>query len=555
MIQYVSLTFLLLLFKYCICMSNTYNDVIPQPTATPQLVATYSGLITTISSVTLTWSSIELRQGDYIGVYSPPFNPGGPVNSYIMWFWAADGSKGGGGGEQTSEGEYTLQLVNTRTNYNFVYVRAGGSVLTISKEVIVDSLYPTQGHLAYTGPNQVSVSWTSGVKDDPVLMYSKGERGTAITISAKTDTYTLDDFRTCWIKKSPDISYFRDPGFLHTAVMTDLVPDTVYTYTYGTKNGKYSEPTSFKSPPPLNKDTKTSVIFYGDMGTSLWKGQSNFQGVACVIKYLANQIDKNLGSYDLLLHVGDLSYATFWGWIWDMWIQEIVPIAGRVPYMISLGNHEFDYPGQKFTAPWTNYGIDSNGECGIPTYKRFNMPWAAESDVWWYSFNYGNLHIAIVSLEHNFTENSPQWIWLKNDLSRVDRNTTPWVILCTHRPFYSSGQTEGDHKMEEHIRSEMEELIYNYGVDLVLGGHYHNYERTCPLYKEKCIKKGPIHVVAGTAGTEIGDKWDYPVPKWSIFRMSTYGHVQFIAHNSTSLEFTFIGCSDGSIHDTFWIHK
>eukprot|EP01123_Difflugia_compressa_P012083 TRINITY_DN5046_c1_g1_i1.p1 TRINITY_DN5046_c1_g1~~TRINITY_DN5046_c1_g1_i1.p1 ORF type:complete len:224 (-),score=34.59 TRINITY_DN5046_c1_g1_i1:8-679(-) len=223
--------------------------------------------------------------------------------------------------------------------------------------------------------------------------------------------------------------------------------------------------------------------------------------------------------------------------------------------MISLGNHEFDYPGQKFTAPWANYGTDSDGECGIPTYKRFKMPWAAESDIWWYSFNYGNLHFAVLSFEHNFTQNSPQWVWLNNDLTSVDRSSTPWVILCTHRPFYSSGDAPSDQVMSDHFRSEMEDLIYQNGVDLVLAGHYHNYERTCPVYKGNCVEKGPIHVVAGTAGIEIGDQWDYPPPSWSMFRMANFGHVHFTAHNSTSLEFVFVGCNDGTVHDTFWINK
>jgi hypothetical protein len=63
----------------------------------------------------------------------------------------------------------------------------------------------------------------------------------------------------------------------------------------------------------------------------------------------------------------------------------IEPIASRLPYMVTLGNHEFDHgsaklPGwnesMEWCAPWgcTGYSEDSGGDCGLPYRRRFRMP-------------------------------------------------------------------------------------------------------------------------------------------------------------------------------------
>ncbi len=46
---------------------------------------------------------------------------------------------------------------------------------------------------------------------------------------------------------------------------------------------------------------------------------------------------------DLVLHVGDLSYAVGHGYIWEQWMNLISPVAMKVPYMVSVGNHEYDH--------------------------------------------------------------------------------------------------------------------------------------------------------------------------------------------------------------------
>jgi hypothetical protein len=61
----------------------------------------------------------------------------------------------------------------------------------------------------------------------------------------------------------------------------------------------------------------------------------------------------------------------------------------------------------------------------------------AENPPFWYSFEYGPIHFAVVSSEHSLRRHSEQWTWLVNHLAAVDRCRTPWLVLGIHRPLYA----------------------------------------------------------------------------------------------------------------------
>lgn len=75
-------------------------------------------------------------------------------------------------------------------------------------------------------------------------------------------------------------------------------------------------------------------------------------------------------------------------------------------------------------------------------------------------------------VEHDFTQSSEQYKWLKNDLLSVDRKRTPFLIVGTHRPMYSSGAYLYDYIMSLHLQQELEDLFVAAKVDLGLYGHY-----------------------------------------------------------------------------------
>ena len=101
-------------------------------------------------------------------------------------------------------------------------------------------------------------------------------------------------------------------------------------------------------------------------------------GAAGVTRNLEQEAAKDL---DFILHFGDLSYARGRGYIWDQFMTQMTRVSEQVPYMVGVGNHEYDHvsggekdpsgaPDNGFRPQWGNYGNDGGGECGVPTSHR-----------------------------------------------------------------------------------------------------------------------------------------------------------------------------------------
>jgi len=249
---------------------------------------------------------------------------------------------------------------------------------------------------------------------------------------------------------------------------------------------------------------------------------------------------------DVVLHIGDISYATGYSAKWDIFMASIEPIASYVPYMVLEGNHERD---------WPNTGVyfeskDSGGECGVATEARFSTP--AEKPGEWYSFNQGSAHIVMINTELQTNTGSPQYLWIESDLKSVDRKVTPWVIFAGHRPMYTA---DG---YDTHF-AEFEVLLYTYKVDLVMWGHIHYAVVTCPVYKKECIKSthsggydAPIHTVIGNAGQGLTPP---PAKKatYTLYEASEFGYERILIHNATHLSMEFYADSKDALHYSFQI--
>ena len=140
------------------------------------------------------------------------------------------------------------------------------------------------------------------------------------------------------------------------------------------------------------------------------------------------------------------------------------------------------------TVLWPAYGnhdgsaADAATNTG-PYYDIFTLPKQAEAGgvasgtEAYYSFDYANIHfVELESYETDRSPTGPMLTWLQRDLAA---NTQPWVIVFFHHPPYSKGSHNSDTEIELiEMRQNALPILENFGVDLVLSGHSHSYERS-----------------------------------------------------------------------------
>jgi hypothetical protein len=257
---------------------------------------------------------------------------------------------------------------------------------------------------------------------------------------------------------------WQDPGYTHTVMVTHLSPGVKYTLKYGNQksNGSvtWAKQDAVVMLPALpGSVTPTEILIVADMGNSRAycdkctpdliddvDYQNQAGAYAAGASAVVASMQRQLSDVSFIAHIGDLSYACGVDTKWDYWMDTIKPLISKVPYMVSVGNHEYDYwhgarkDPSGAVSPYIPNGLvyddDSLGECGVPTSARFSMPETGNS-VFWYSFESGLAHFVMISLEHNISATSPQGLWLQKDLESVDRSNTPWVLppsLLAARP-------------------------------------------------------------------------------------------------------------------------
>lgn len=469
---------------------------------------------------------------------------------------------------ETCNGSVTFHVINIRTDVEFVLLSGGydNPCILQRSEILKFSnpnmpLYAHLSSVDSTG-SSMKVTWISGSNTTQFVQY--GARKSAMST---VTTFTRADMCSNDLLPSPAMDFgWHDPGYIHTALMTGLLPSQKYSYRYGSNNVGWSSHVSF-STPPASGASEVRFLAFGDMGKAPRDESDEHYiqpGSLGVIDAMTEEV--STGKLDSVFHIGDISYATGFLVEWDFFLQMITPVASRLSYMTAIGNHERDYPNSG-----SKYGTsrDSGGECGVPYEKYFPMPTIAE-DKPWYSINQGPVHFTVMSTEHNWTEDSEQYEWIKQDLASVDRKQTPWLIFTGHRPMYSSVD-DGVlgiilPSVDADFAPAIEPLLLDYQVDLVLWGHVHNYERTCALFQKTCKSlptkdadgvdtynsayySAPVHAVIGMAGFSLDKFVDKP-DSWSLVRMSEYGYAR--VHATTQLLlFEFVSSDTRAVKDSF----
>lgn len=318
--------------------------------------------------------------------------------------------------------------------------------------------------------------------------------------------------------------------YAHHARIGGLRPDAAYLYA-ALHDGAEPEFATFRTSPrgraPL---TFTS---FGDQGTpTLGKRYRPPPGVTIDDLPFVND---NLGSpaaasttlgveqLQPLFHLfnGDLCYANLaqdrvrtW---WDFW-ENNSRSARRRPWMPSPGNHENEL---------------GNGPIGYQAYQTyFSVPPASgQTDVTrglWYAFTAGSVRVISIANDDIAYQDAgdsyvrgyssgAQKAWLEGELaaSRSNRNID-WIVVCMHQVAISTADKFNGADLG--IREEWVPLFDKYGVDLVVCGHEHHYERSHPLRGRVSnatltplaaatgvdvidTTKGTVHMVIGGGGT------------------------------------------------------
>ncbi len=520
-------------------------------------------------TVTLEWKNIpnpvnrHKKNSDYIGLFCPSTSPS---NRYIDYWLVSDLSQNYANSK--FNGRASIILYNVRTDCEFRYFTNNTYVelVAISNKVtfVNGAKAPLHAHLALTSDaSEMRVQWTTGVQYTPTVEYSpcdgdgvEGKLDHNNIATGISRTYKASDM--CGPPANLS-AHFVHPGYMHDVLLTGLQPNTRYCYRYGSPGYTYSKEKSFMSAIEPGNEQPFKFVIYGDMDVTPPPGAET-----TAVRIL-NEVNNN--GVSMVLHAGDLAYGSGYAYRWEEWLSLIEPYSSLAPYMIAIGNHEQEHivggekdpshaPGNGFHPSWGNFGHDSGGECGVPVYNRFHMPDSRNGNgnqPWWYSFEYGLVHFTLLSSEHNFTSGSPQYMWLENDLNTVDRSRTPWLILILHRPMYSSQKMITDFEVTTRLRVALEELLYHNKVDLVVTGHHHLYERSCPVYRQLCREGAPMHVVIGGAGFELENPgmWDFG---WCEYFESNHGYGRVSVVDGNSLLWEFVRNKDNTVTDKVWLH-
>ena len=469
-------------------------------------------------------------------------------------------------------------VVNMRCRYQFrhLHLQKNGTYMAVAQSPSVGftqgTSQPTQGRLSETGtPGEMNVMWVSDLSTQSLVQYRLASSSTsslATNITGKSHTYAATDLCNAPANQVAALK-FRDPGFIHSVLLTGLKAATAYTYRYGC-DGHFSEWFTFSTHPTA--DTPLDFFVYGDLGE--WRsaaGPPPGDRAYTTLWHIEHDMQNTTRNYNMLLHVGDISYARGVSYQWEHFGDLIQSVATRIPYHVCIGNHEYDHvaggekdpshaQGNGYHPSWGNYGSDSGGECAVPVVNRFNMPSTAPQSraPFWYSYDYGMVHMVWLSTEHDYYPGSDMYKFLVTDLESVNRTQTPWVFLMGHRPMYTSRTQAANHAIQIHQREAYEDIIHKYGVDIFFTGHYHSYERTCAVYKEECVEsatgmaEATVHLMVGMAGASR-DRPQYDKVTWSRSRSVEYGYSRVHVANATHLFFEYVRNDSGEVGDSTWI--
>lgn len=181
------------------------------------------------------------------------------------------------------------------------------------------------------------------------------------------------------------------------------------------------------------------------------------------------------------------------------------------------------------------------------SYHRYFGANAGDPKDGFYSYNLGSWHI--IALNSNkcggkgCDKGTYQHNWLIKDL---EANKTKCTLAYWHVPRFSSGNRHGSNKM----MADIWEALYEAGIDIILAGHEHNYERFAPLNPlgEIDKEKGIRSFIIGTGGKSLYG-FGEPITGSEVRNADTFGVLKLTLFPK-SYHWEFVPVEGGTFHDS-----
>ncbi|HEX8566853.1 MAG TPA: metallophosphoesterase [Pyrinomonadaceae bacterium] len=399
------------------------------------------------------------------------------------------------------------------------------------------------------------------------------QMGTANAMTVRWRTNIATDSRVQFGTTQGALSQTVDNADLtteHEVRLMNLTANTKYFYSIGSTMQTLAgndENHFFLTSPAAGQAAPNRIWVLGDSGTA----DINAQAVRNAY------LNYNGGTYtNLILMLGDNAYNNGTDAEYQAAVFNMYPtVLRQTPLWSTIGNHD---TANSISPPsslpyFQMFTLPANGEAGG----------VASGTEKYYSFDYGNIHfVCLDSMTSNRAAGSAMLAWLQSDLAQ---NVQPWIVAFWHHPPYTKGSHDSDYEWELiEMRQNALPILEGYGVDLVLTGHSHSYERSLLIdghygaswtftnamkknagggredidgaYKKPTApnvnfaNKGTVYAVAGSSGRISGGALNHPAMFVSLNNLGS----MILDVNELRLDAKFLR-ENGAIADYFTITK
>ena len=258
----------------------------------------------------------------------------------------------------------------------------------------------------------------------------------------------------------------------HHVPVTGLEPGESYTYRVGDrKTGEWSDPCSFVTD---NGDDKVSFLTIADVQAGSPESFAHAaETMAAALQTMPDaEFCVNLGDY-----VNDNTNDE-----WDWYFESFAFANDRLTHVPVAGNHDGNITNKLNTFCFPSmFCLDTKANRSLEGV--------------YYSFDWGNIHFAVLNTNDMYPMSQAQRNWFVNDMSAADAQ---WKVVLMHRSPYSAGKNINK-PLELIMRTDLLPLMDKLEIDLVLSGHDHMYLRTAPLRGDKRVD---VQTVEDTFGEE-----------------------------------------------------